>query len=168
MAALHAQGLGRNQIAARIGRSPQTITAVAARLGLSFDRTAHQVRAVESRAMDLKARRAALAAALLEDAQRLHEQLFAPTTLHAFGGRDNVHREHGVGEPLFADKLALVKAASTAIQTSLRLSDFDAEEGSAEARSMLTGLARALGLTQSESSGETASRNDGDQNDSGR
>ena len=62
---LHSNGIGRNEIARRLKVNPARVTATARRLGLSFDRAATASATAASTA-DTKARRAALAAKLLD------------------------------------------------------------------------------------------------------
>ncbi|WP_261562312.1 helix-turn-helix domain-containing protein [Frankia tisae] len=54
---LHAEGLSRNKIAERLGRSPSTVSKLAQQLGLSFDRAATRA-ATRAAVVDAAARRA--------------------------------------------------------------------------------------------------------------
>jgi hypothetical protein len=123
---LHAAGRARNQIAKEIGRSGSTVSKIAAELGLSFNREAARA-ATEARVADAKARRAELMHALLDDAERLRQQLFAPTVIHSFGGKENTYSEKPVDQPLFRDQRDIVQAVNTAIAASLRLDLHDAD-----------------------------------------
>ena len=120
-------GVTRNDIARRVGCAAASVTGVVKRAGLSFDRSATEA-ATEARKVDLAARRAELAAGLLDDVQRLRGQLFAPTTMHAFGGKDNTHNSVDLPEPLHADKLKLVQAVGAAIDRHLKLDAHDTDE----------------------------------------
>lgn len=126
VAELHAEGLNRNAIAREIGRSGSTVSKIAVELGLSFDRTAVKA-ATEARVADAKARRAALMNELLDDAEKLRQQLFAPTTIHSFGGKDHTYNSRSVDQPLFKDQRDIVQAVNTAISASLRLDLHDAD-----------------------------------------
>ncbi|WP_221761289.1 helix-turn-helix domain-containing protein [Kibdelosporangium aridum] len=53
---LHAEGKTRNDIARAIGRSPSTVTGIARKLGLTFDRSATAA-ATHARQIDNRARR---------------------------------------------------------------------------------------------------------------
>ncbi|MFF5972228.1 helix-turn-helix domain-containing protein [Streptomyces sp. NPDC012769] len=117
---LHAQGLGRNAIARELGRGTRTISVEAAAMNLVFDRAATEA-ATAARKADLAEKRAILADALADDALRLTEQLWQPTFVYSFGGKDNVYEEHRVPEPPPADKRALMAAATAAAAQSLRL-----------------------------------------------
>jgi len=141
----HAEGLSLNATAAKIGRPKSVTSRYAAQLGLGWDRTRTAV-AAHARHVDAKARRAELQHALLDDAARLREQLFAPCLVHSFGGRDNTYAEHALERPPFADQLKIVQAVGTAIDKSLRLADHDSGASAENARSMLASLGEAMGI----------------------
>jgi hypothetical protein len=141
--ALHAAGRNRNQIAKEIGRSGSTVSKIAAELDLSFDREAAKA-ATEARVADAKARRVDLMHALLDDAERLRQQLFAPTRIHSFGGKDNTYASRDVDQPLFRDQRDIMQSVSTAITASLRIDDHDTDNGAEGARSMVGSLFDAL------------------------
>jgi len=122
---LHAEGKSRNAIAREIGRSGHTVSKIAAQLGLSFERGEMIRAATEARIIDGRARRAALALALLEDAERLRQQLFAPMTAFNFGGKDNTYEEHEIPEPTLRDKRDLMNAVGIAIDRSVKLDAYD-------------------------------------------
>lgn len=147
---LHASGASRNAIAKELGRSSSTVSAAAAKLGLSFDRTATATAtaaAAAAKVADAKSRRAALVLDLLDDAERLRQQLWEPTTLHSFGGKDHTYASKRLTEPTFADKRSIMRAVSTAVTASTRLELHDAaDEGTAGAKSMLLELASALNV----------------------
>ncbi|MFF8408991.1 helix-turn-helix domain-containing protein [Streptomyces omiyaensis] len=117
---LHAEGLGRNEIARQMQRSGRTISIIAARLQLSFDRTATE-EATRARVADLAEKRAILADALTDDALRLSSQVWEPATVFNFGGKDNTFEKRELPEPPAADKRALMAAATSAAAQSLRL-----------------------------------------------
>lgn len=123
--ALHAEGLSRNEIARRIKRSGRTVSRIAEELGLTFERGEQVKAATEARKLDAKARRAALAVALLDDAERLRQAVWAETKVFNFGGRDNTYAEQSLDEPPHADKLRLIQAAGIAVSKSLDLDKYD-------------------------------------------
>lgn len=125
---LHAQGLGRNEIARRLGRSGQTVSKIAASLGLDFDREAARV-ATEARVIDARARRAELAFKLLDDAERMRQQLFARATVYNFGGRDNTFEQAEISQPSFRDKQSIMAAIGIAVEKSVRLDEYDNASG---------------------------------------
>lgn len=141
---LHATGLGRNDIARELGRSGATISKTAAELGLSFERGHEVEAATAAKVSDAKARRADLMHRYLDETAKLLDQLWAPTTIHAFGGRDNSYNSKPVDRPLFRDQRDIMQAASVATNASLRLDQHDADTGADGAKSMLGALAAGL------------------------
>lgn len=141
---LHGQGLGRNEIARQVGCSGDTVTRIARAEGLDFDRS-ETARAVESRKIDLAARRAELQTALLGDAERLRRQLWAPCRVFNFGGKDNTYEERELDKPPFADQLKIVQAVGVAVDRSLRLADHDSGT-QAQAVNLIIATAQQLGL----------------------
>ncbi|MEW1638641.1 helix-turn-helix domain-containing protein [Streptomyces sp. NPDC093801] len=137
---LHAEGLGRNEIARRMGRGSRTISVHAARLGLEFDgsQTAEGTRV---RMLQLAEKRAILADALTDDALRLSEQMWEPSAIHSFGGKDHTYASALVDEPPAADKRALMAAAAAANAAAMRLVPPEAEtEGMAAVDQWLRGM----------------------------
>lgn len=140
------EGLSRNEIAKRAGRSGSTISGIAKAEGLEFGNRTQVAAATQARQVDLRARRAEVMAILLEDAMRLRAQMWQPCTLHAFGGKDNSHNSVDLPEPVFADKLKLMQATASALGRHIDLATHDAEVGADNAKSLLTELGRALGV----------------------
>lgn len=138
-------GRSLTSIATEMGRSKATVSRHATDLGLSWDRS-QVAAATQAKVLDAKARRAALEAGLLEDAARLREQLFAPTVVFNFGGKDNTYEQRHIDEPTFTDKLKIMQATGTAIDRALKLAQHDADGGAADARSLLERLADRLGV----------------------
>lgn len=141
---LHAEGHGRNEIARIMGRGLRTISVHAAKLNLSFDRTATE-EATRARKADLEEKRVILADALTDDALRLSAQVWEPATIYSFGGKDNTYEEKQVDEPPASDKRQLITAATAAAAQSLRLVPPTADSGADDARSMLGKLFTGLG-----------------------
>lgn len=148
---LAAEGVGRNEIARRVGVSSSTVTAYAP--AGSFDRGASAA-ATKARQIDMAARRAELAANLLADAERLREQLWRPHLAYAFGGKDNDYNEHELDEPGPADKRALMATISTAMAAHLRLVDHDSDGGVAHAESAMDRFMDAVAQRTAEIRGE--------------
>lgn len=119
--ALHAQGLGRNEIARRLGRGTRTISVHAEAMGLVFDNAEMTETATRVRSADLAEKRTILANALTDDALRLTEQLWQPAKIYNFGGKDNDYNERDVSEPPPDAKRALMLTAAAAIDRSLKL-----------------------------------------------
>lgn len=142
--ALHAQGLGRNEIARQINRAQRTVSVLAAEMGLVFDVTMTED-ATRHRVAQLAAVRAELALDLAHDAVRLTGSMWEPAKVFNFGGKDNTYEDREVDEPPADAKKNLMAAAGMAIDRSLRLVPPAAEESGLEAaRSMLTGLAEGI------------------------
>lgn len=141
--ALHAEGLGRNEIARRMDRGTRTVSVIAADLGLVFDVTLTED-ATRHRVAQLAEKRAILADALTDDALRLSAQVWEPTTIYNFGGKDNTYEYKDVDEPPAADKRQLITAATAAAAQSLRLVPPTPESGADDARSMLSKLFSGL------------------------
>ncbi|WP_405561905.1 helix-turn-helix domain-containing protein [Streptomyces sp. NBC_01180] len=140
----HAAGMARNEIARKIGRSPSTVSKLAAEAGLTFDRGPEVVAATEARRIDLAARRITLAEQLHQDAEKLREQLWQPCTVGAFGGKDNVWNDTRLEQPTFGDQRQILAAAGTAIEKSFKLAPPAGGEGAGEVVSMLGQLGEAL------------------------
>lgn len=141
---LHAAGLSRNAICKETGRSGRVVSRIAAELGLSFERSEATRAATEAKKTDARTRRAALALALLDDAERLRRQLFSPMVAFNFGGKDNTYEEHQIPEPTPRDKRDLMQAIGTAIDRSVRLDEYDAGTGLPQALSLLERIATGL------------------------
>ncbi|MFG2900965.1 hypothetical protein ACGFZH_28250 [Streptomyces zaomyceticus] len=156
---LHAEGLGRNEIARRMGRGTRTVSVIAARLGLEFT-TEQTEKATKHRMAQLAEKRAILAEALTDDALRLSAQVWEPATVFNFGGKDNTFEKREMPEPPAADKRALMSAATTAAAQSLRLVPPVTETGEDDAKSMLGKV--LSGLTQVWNEHQAADEGDGD------
>ncbi len=158
VAELHAQGLSRNAIARQIGRSGRTVTKIADELGLDFERARTRV-ATEARKDDARARRAALAVRLLDDAERMRQQLWEACTVYNFGGKDNTFEQALINEPSFADKHKIMSSVGIAIDRAVRLDEYDADPGIDAAKSMLGALARGLGAAYDQLNHDVALQN---------
>ncbi|TDC81893.1 helix-turn-helix domain-containing protein [Micromonospora sp. KC606] len=141
---LHAQDLSRNEIARRINRSGRTVSRIADELGLDFERTRTRA-ATEAKVVDARAKRAALANDLLDDAARLRQQLWEPAHYVDHGGKEYDRVDWTMNEPTFADKLKIMQAVGIAADKSVRLDEYDADPGIDAAKSMLGALAAGLG-----------------------
>ena len=117
-------GKSARDVARESGRSAQTVSNIARSIGWEFGRknTAH---AREARKAYGAEARAALAARLGEEAERLLDQLHEPYLVFNFGGSDNVYREHLLTEPPIGEKRAIIQAATTAMRTVLDIDRHD-------------------------------------------
>ncbi|MFI7547222.1 helix-turn-helix domain-containing protein [Actinoplanes sp. NPDC049599] len=145
VAELHAQGLSRNAIATQLGRSGRTISRIAAEHEppLTFERT-RTAAATAAKVADGAARRAQLQLDALDSAGRLMGQMFAPTVVYNFGGKENDYNERSVEEPPFRDKRDIATAIKALADTALKLAEYDKATGNEDEKSMLTDLRAAL------------------------
>lgn len=141
---LHGKGLTRNAIGKAMGRSGRTVSRIAAELGLSFERGEQIRAATEARKIDAAARRARLQVDALTNAQRLADQMFSPSIVYNFGGKENDYNERTVDEPPFRDKRDIAIALKALADTALRLAEYDKATGHDGDRSMLVDLRDAL------------------------
>lgn len=142
---LHAAGHTLHATATDMHRSKATISRRAKLLGLGWDR-GQTVAATKAKKLDADARRAQLKLDLLDDAARLRQQLWQPTKVFSFGGKDNVYREHDMPQPPHVDQLKLVQATSAAINAYGRLESLDTAADTDDAKSLLAQLGTALGV----------------------
>jgi hypothetical protein len=131
---LHAQGLGRNDIARQAGRSQRTVSRIAAELGLSFERSGATAAATAAKKADAASRRARLQVDALEAAEKLLGQMFSPTKVFNFGGKENDYNERTHNEPPFQDKRNIAVALQALANTALKLAEYDraSENGGAD------------------------------------
>lgn len=152
---LHGEGLGRNEIARRIGRGQRTVSVVCAEAGLVFDASMTED-ATRHRVAQLAALRAETAMDLHLDALRLTEQMWQPATIYNFGGKDNTYRDKQVNEPPAIDKKALMSAAGIALEKSLKLVPPADDTGAEAAKSVLGQLMVGLKAAYDEALEEAA------------
>ncbi|MCX4540487.1 helix-turn-helix domain-containing protein [Streptomyces sp. NBC_01565] len=139
---LHAEGLGRNEIARRLNRSPRTVSVICEEAGLTFDRTATAV-ATAAAAVDARARRLALI-------ERYHQQI--ERILDRLDRQSHEVREVSFGKVVSytVDELPaqdirnLMTAVVTANTQAAKLEALDSDNGVNDAKSMLGQLAAGL------------------------
>ena len=138
---LHGLNLGRNEIARQVGRSQRMVSIVCHAAGLEFD-VSRTEEATRHRIAQLADRRAMLAEALQDDAERLSAQLWEPAKVFNIGGSANKYTEHEVDEPPADAKKALMASAGIAIEKSLKLVPPEREdlEGLAAVDAWLRGM----------------------------
>ncbi|MFE2457520.1 helix-turn-helix domain-containing protein [Streptomyces sp. NPDC059402] len=136
---LHGEGKGRNEIARLIGRAQRTVSLVCAEEGLVFDVTMTED-ATRHRVAQLAERRAILAEALQDDAERLTEQMWQPAKVFRIGGSANTYTEHELDEPPADAKKDLMASAGIAIEKSLKLVPPRDDDGTEQVGSLLTSL----------------------------
>ena len=160
LADLHAQGKSLTFIAKDMGRSTETVSRHSARLGLSWDRSA-TAKAAEAVHVDNKARRVQLEERLLTEADKVLDQMWAPTLVFSFGGQFNEFASHELDKPPVGDQKAIMQTASTAITAANKLHELNAGHNAEAAVSALAQMQTALETFATEyeqqgESGETA------------
>lgn len=135
------QGLNYKQIAEKLGCSPSTVGAHMRATGRG-----HNLAIPPPTVASNKQRRAEIATRLLDEAENLLDDLHRPYTAYAAGGKDFQFVEHEVAEPLPRDKADLIRAAVLSLDEHRKLTDFDAEDGAAAAKSVLGMFANVVGL----------------------
>lgn len=142
---------GPTAVQKQLGIPKATVTKWAKANGVPTVHTSRTREATEARSVGLKARRQELTALLLEDAHKLRRQLWEPTVVFNFGGKDNDYNERAVDEPTFSDKRAILGAVGIAVDRVIKLDAVDQDNGASAATSMLERLADQLkGVTVGE------------------
>lgn len=126
---------GRLAATAATGVPAGTIASWAKRAGVRCNVEARRLQ-TEVAVLTLEQRRAELALALLEDADKLRRQLFAKAVITKFDGGQygSGWCDHTLDQPTMDDQLAVVKALAEAVRTSQLLA------GEATDRTELAGL----------------------------
>lgn len=114
-------------VADEYGCAPSTVSKIAREYDIKADRTQTR-KATEALEADNASRRARLASALLEDAEKLRRQLWEPCIVYSFGGKHNTYAEHELSEPPSADKRNLMTTLAIALDKSMKLERFDQDE----------------------------------------
>ncbi|MGW0016926.1 helix-turn-helix domain-containing protein [Rhodococcus sp. NPDC003382] len=122
---LHEQGMSLRAIAEEMGRPQSTVSRWADRLDLSFDRSKTK-KATEARVIDTKAARVELEQRLIAEANKVLDQMWEPTLVFSFGGKDNTYEEHLLDRPTFGDQKAIVQTAATALNAANKLHEMNA------------------------------------------
>jgi hypothetical protein len=124
VAELH-QGRRQTHIARRHGVSAVSVKRIRIRAGLQ-PRSSDALRVAAARARGVRLlhvswRQARMVVELLEDAQKLREQLWQPTMVFGFGGSAYRYAEAQLEEPDPEGKLAIIIAVAICIDKSLML-----------------------------------------------
>jgi helix-turn-helix protein len=144
---LYGEGHTYTEIARRIHCHPGTVAKHAKRLGLSGNHTsALQPSISRAPAVSPRQQRGEIAQRLLQEAVRMLDAIGEPYVAYAFGGKDFTYVEHVV-ETLPRDKADLARAAVLLLDEHRKLTEFDAEDGAAAARSVLALLGQAIGIS---------------------
>ncbi|WP_433793951.1 helix-turn-helix domain-containing protein [Actinoplanes sp. CA-252034] len=141
VAKLHAEGRSRNAIATELGRSGRTISKICSEHDppLTFERT-RTAAATAAKKVDGAARRAQFQLDALDAAGRLMGQMFAPSKVFNFGGKENDYNEVTHDEPPFRDKRDIASAIQALANTALKLAEYDKATGNEDEKSMLGDL----------------------------
>lgn len=117
-------GYPRNEVARRNHVALASVSKIAAKAGLSFDRSKTE-NATRARQADNKSRRAALAEKFLRRADELLDAMDQPHIAFSFGGRDNVYTEKRLDKPPVSDIRNLMTAAAVAVDKSIAIDRHD-------------------------------------------
>jgi transposase-like protein len=132
---------GCNEIARIVGRNQATVSKIASEEGLHFERGQTRA-ATAAKQADSQARLAKLAEDLLDDIERMRQQLWAPCTVYSFGGKENTYNEHDLDEPDFRAKQSIM--TSIGIGTDKVLAIRKAEAGPGEAVALIIDLVSSI------------------------
>ncbi|NRQ35999.1 helix-turn-helix domain-containing protein [Nonomuraea sp. NN258] len=140
---MNEQGATLREVARTLGRAHSTISTIAAREGLTWDRSAHTAAATAAASADNKARRVAIVARLYGQVEALLDRLEADEyawTTTTVAGVETVT----VPEPPAQEVKALLQSISAATTSATKLESIDSDQGAEGARSMLGALADGL------------------------
>lgn len=107
-----ATGKSCREIADEFGRSADTISRIARSVGHEFGRTNLANARLANLAYGAE-RRANIRATTVESVERLLREMFAPTTIHNFGGKDNTYNSRDIDQPTFRDKQSIGQTIAT-------------------------------------------------------
>jgi hypothetical protein len=131
---LHGKGWAATRIAKEIKRSVPTVTRTAAKMGMHFDHAQTEA-ATKAAAIDMKARRARIAARMLDESEELLDDLKRPYVDHTFSAA-GVYVQHAA-MPTPQDKAHLTRSAGNLMSEHRRLAEFDDDDGHNEAAKSL-------------------------------
>ena len=117
-------GYPRNEVARRNNVALASVSKIAAKAGLSFDRSKTE-NATRARQADNKSRRAKLAEKFLKRADELLDQMDQSHLVFSFGGRDNTYAEHELDRPPVSDIRNMMTAAAVAVDKSIAIDRHD-------------------------------------------
>lgn len=144
VAALHAQGLGRNEIARRLDMRPADVTRAAREAGLSFDRAATD-KATRARTRDMAAARQTQLIRAYDAVDMILDRLEDPHPVAMLRGEGGIPRETPVSQIPARDLAQLTDALYKVRTVASKLEAVD-NPAAVEASDMLTRLADRLGI----------------------
>lgn len=136
-------GMTRNDISRITGVAHASVSRIATKAGVKFDRSATAA-ATAAKVIDFKAQRAALSQKFLDRSNQLLDEINAEYMAYSFGGRDNVYTEKKQPCPPPGDKRSLMQAATYALNSHLAIEGKDGDQGVEGAKSMLGALAAGI------------------------
>lgn len=110
--ALFPSGLSCRQIAEQTGRSIQSVSNIAREEGHVFGRLNVANARIANLAYGAE-RRANVRMKTVESVEKLLGQMFAPATIHNFGGKNNTYNSRDIDEPVFRDKQSIAQSIAT-------------------------------------------------------
>ena len=140
---LHAAGKSLHFIAGELGRSKETVSRWAEKLGLSFSRE-KTAKAAEAKHVDNKARRARIEERLLAKGEEFLDQLDEPVIVFSFGGPLNEYAEHELTKPDPVSQKHIVQALNTVLTSANKLHEMNAGQQAEKAVSALVQMQGAL------------------------
>jgi hypothetical protein len=120
---------GQAETARRLGIPKGTIHWWSYKAGVKAGCAEKTRAAVAVATADNAARRARIAAALLDDVERLRDQFWSACEVYNFGGKDNTFNTAEINQPGFRDKQAIATTMGIFLDKSLALERFDADGG---------------------------------------
>ena len=123
---LHGQGWSAGKIAKELSRPRTTVTRTAAQMGMFFDH-AQTDAATKAAAIDMAARRARIAARLLDESEELLDDLKRPYVDHTFTVQGEYVQHAAMPTP--QDKAHLTRSASNLLAEHRRTAEFDSDKG---------------------------------------
>lgn len=143
----HAAGLSLNATAKAVGRPLSTVRRAAVKAGLSWDRS-RTAAAVAAHAVDFAARRAAQQQRYLALVDEIQDRMAAEYEHAQPAGADGAVRRWTTERPPARDMADLMRAATAASNTEVRLADYRARDGGEDARNVVLEFGIAVRATQ--------------------
>lgn len=114
----------RNTIARAFGLSGSTVSSIAKRAGLSFDRSAVAA-ATKARSVDLAAGRTRLAEKMLAASEDMLDRIDDPYLVFSFGGKENDYNEHTLASAPVEVRRNVITTAGIAFDKLTRIVEND-------------------------------------------
>lgn len=124
---IRAGELSCRAIAKKHGVSAATVSSIGKTVDGAFERTQTK-NATAAVVADNAAVRAATSRRFLDKANWFMDLMDQPYTVFAFGGKDNVYREHTLQRPPIPELRNLMVSAATAFDKHLRADQYDADD----------------------------------------